>query len=236
MQGSAEHPPSVIAESVGAIRILTLNRPEKLNAANLEMQERLLAHLEGVAADGDARALILTGAGRAFSAGGDRDILRKMAEGESHQHERLAAVHIGTIRCLLGLGIPAIAAVSGPAVGYAAGLVALCDFVVIGENGFLSDPHVTFGIAATTGTQLVWPRRAGEGAARHILMSGRKVLAEEAVAIGLADRLCSAGDELATALDLAQTFAALPPGGVAQTKRAFNRALMRDLEDLLVQQ
>ena len=64
----ASTPPSVIAEAVGSIRILTLNRPEKLNAADLEMQQRLLRHLEEVAADADARALILTGAGRAFSA------------------------------------------------------------------------------------------------------------------------------------------------------------------------
>jgi enoyl-CoA hydratase len=196
---------------------------------------RLLAELQAVAADTDVRAVILTGAGRAFSAGGDRDILRKMADGTNDQHDRLAAVHVGTIRCLLGLNIPAIAAVSGPAVGYAAGLVALCDFVVIGDNGFLSDPHVAYGIAAATGTQLSWPRRAGEGVVRHILMSGRKVLADEAMAIGLADRRCAAGEELATALDMAQTFTALPPGGIAATKRAFNRALLRDLEDLLAQ-
>jgi enoyl-CoA hydratase len=177
-------PPSVIAENIGAVRVLTLNRPDKLNAADLEMQERLLAELQAVAADSDVRAVILTGAGRAFSAGGDRDILRKMADGTNDQHDRLAAVHVGTIRCLLGLNIPAIAAVSGPAVGYAAGLVALCDFVVIGDNGFLSDPHVAYGIAAATGTQLSWPRRAGEGVVRHILMSGRKVLADEAMAIG----------------------------------------------------
>ncbi|MBW8783795.1 MAG: enoyl-CoA hydratase/isomerase family protein, partial [Novosphingobium sp.] len=97
----------MIAESLGPIRILTLNRPEKLNAANLEMQQRLLAHLEDVAADGEARALILTGAGRAFSAGGDRDLLRQMAEGGLANHAELTRVHVGTLRCLLGLEIPA---------------------------------------------------------------------------------------------------------------------------------
>lgn len=225
--------PSVLMESVGSVRILTLNRPAKLNAADLEMQQRLLRHLEQVAADEDVRALILTGAGRAFSAGGDRDILRRMAEGKEDQQAELGRVHVATIRCLLGLEIPAIAAVAGPAVGFAAGLVALCDFVVMGPDGFLSDPHVAFGMAATTGTQLVWPRRASEGVVRDILMTGRKVNAVEAVSIGLANRLCSAGQELATAREIAQQFVTMPRKGVAETKRAFNRPLLADLEQLL---
>lgn len=225
--------PSVLTESVGAIRILTLNRPEKLNAADLEMQERLLSCLEAVAADPEARAVILTGAGRAFSAGGDRDILRKIAEGTNDQQEALASAHEATIRCMLGLTIPAIAAVSGPAVGYAAGLVAMCDIVVMGENGFLCDPHVKYGIAATTAAQLIWPRLASEALAREILMTGRQVQAEEAVAIGLANRVCPAGEELATAMEIAETFAALPAAGVAATKRAFNRPLLRQIEELL---
>jgi enoyl-CoA hydratase len=234
MGGTEDQPPPVLAETRGAIRILTLNRPDKLNAANLEMQESLLAQLQTAAQDADVRALILTGAGRAFSAGGDRDILRKMADGTNEQADRLAAVHVGTLRALLRLDIPAIAAVSGPAVGYAAGLVAVCDFVVMGENGFLSDPHVAYGIAATTGTQLTWPRRAPEGIVREILMSGRKVMAEEAVAIGLASKRCPAGEELATAVAMADVYVALPRSGVAGTKRAFNRPLPAALEDLLV--
>lgn len=233
MQDTGSSQPSVIAESRGPVRILTLNRPEKLNAADLDMQERLLAGLEAVAADPEVRALILTGAGRAFSAGGDRDILRRMAEGTETQHDRLGRVHVATIRCMLGLEIPAIAAVPGPAVGYAAGLVAMCDCVVMGAKGFLSDPHVAYGIAATTACQLVWPRRAPEGAVREILMTGRKVPAEEAVAIGLADKLCAAGEEVATALEVAATYVALPRAGIAQTKRAFNRPLIAALGDLL---
>ena len=114
---------TVLSESLEAIRILTLNRPEKKNAANLDMQERLLACLEAVQADSDARVLILTGAGRAFSAGGDREYLRQIAAGQLDQQEALARVHSATIRCMLRLCIPVIAAVSGPAVGYAAGLV-----------------------------------------------------------------------------------------------------------------
>jgi len=224
---------TVLAERRGTIRVLTLNRPDKLNAASLELQETLVAQLREVADDPEARVLVLTGAGRAFSAGGDRDLLRQIVEGRSENQTRLAQVHSDTIRLLLGLRIPAIAAVGGPAVGYAAGLVAMCDIVVMGEHGFLSDPHVAFGIAATTATQLIWPRRASEGAVREILMTGRRVGADEAVALGLANRVCPAGTELATALEIAETLAALPAKGVNETKAEFNRPLLAALDDLL---
>jgi len=224
---------SVLAESVGGIRILTLNRPRKLNAADLEMQETFLASMQNIAADTNARALILTGAGRAFSAGGDRELLRQMASGRLEQRDALAKVHAGTLRCMLGLSIPCIAAVNGPAVGYAAGLVAMCDVVVMCENGFLSDPHVKFGIAATTATQLIWPRQTSEARAREILMTGREVRAREAVDIGLANCMCAAGEEMATAMALAEKFAALPAKGVADTKRAFNKPLLQALDALL---
>jgi enoyl-CoA hydratase len=233
MSETQANQPSVIARSEGALRILTLNRPDKLNAADLEMQQRLLARLREVAADAEARALVLTGAGRAFSAGGDRDILKRLAAGTETDHDLLGRIHVDTMHCLLGLDIPVIAAVPGAALGYAAGLVAMCDFVVMGANGYLGDPHVHYGIAATTAVQLIWPRRAPEGLVREILMSGRRVHADEAVATGLADRLCPAGEELATAMAMAQTYIALPPAGVAQTKRAFNRPLLAALEDML---
>jgi enoyl-CoA hydratase len=213
--------------------MLTLNRPDKLNAANLEMQEALAAELHRVARDEAARVLILTGAGRAFSAGGDRDILRQMAAGGATDHDRLAKVHVDTMRALLGLTIPAIAAVRGPAVGYAAGLVAMCDIVVIGDTGFLSDPHVTFGLAATTATQLIWPRRASEGTVREILMTGRRVSAEEAVSIGLANRRCADGEELATAMKIAEGLVAVPAAGVNATKVEFNRPLLAALDAIL---
>src|SRR5215207_3468624 len=116
---SATKSETVLARSIGAVRVLTLNRPDKLNAASLEMQEALVRELRTVADDTEARVLILTGAGRAFSAGGDREILRQIAAGGAENHARLAKVHIDTMRTLLGLQIPAIAAVSGPAVGYA---------------------------------------------------------------------------------------------------------------------
>jgi enoyl-CoA hydratase len=231
-------PPSVLTHGVGSVRVITLNRPEKLNAANLDMQQRLVVAIEKVAADPEIRVLILTGAGRAFSAGGDRDIVEAKVAGQLDRQvdlaEALAKVHVDTIQTLLKLEIPAIAAVNGLAVGYSAGVVALCDMVVMAEDSFLSDPHVRFGIGATTATQLMWPRLASMAAAKEILMSGRKVYAEEAVRLGLANKSCPSGKAFDEALLLAEQFTQLPRKGIAETKRRFNRDLIRDVEALLI--
>ena len=228
---------TVLEETIGAVRILTLNRPDKLNAANLEMQQALLAELRKLRLRRDLRALILTGAGRAFSAGGDRDILSGMAAGTltGDVHAQLGQVHIDTIIAMLSLEIPVIAAVPGCAVGYAAGLVAMCDQVVMGASGFLSDPHVLYGIAATSATQLIWPRQCSELLAREVLMTGRKVMAEEALRIGLCNRVCADGDERNMALEMAEVYAAMPPEGVAATKRAFNAPLLAEAAKIAIQ-
>jgi enoyl-CoA hydratase len=221
---------TVLAETCRAVRILTLNRPEKLNAADLVMQRRLLEEIRAVGDDPDVRVLVLTGAGRAFSAGGDREILRQIAEGTCADQEELGRITLGINRAMLELEIPAIAAVNGLAVGFAAGLVALCDLVVMGRSAFLSDPHVQYGIAATPAAQLVWPHLCSSVIARDILMSGRRVHAEEALRIGLCNSVCEDGGERAAALEMAEPYLALPRGGIAATKRAFNQPLLAEAE------
>lgn len=217
---------TVLAETLGAIRVLTLNRPGKLNAADLDMQRTLLRELEAVAADRDLRALVITGAGRAFSAGGDRAILQEIIEGTATASAEPGRLQFGTMRVMLELEIPAIAAINGPAVGWGAGIAALCDMTVMGEGAFLSDPHVIHGIAAGPATQLLWPRRCSEAMARELLMTGRRVCAEEALRIGLCNRICPDGEERSAALEMAEAIATLPRTGIADTKRAFNAPLI----------
>lgn len=216
----------VLVEDIDSVRVLTLNRPDKANAANLAMQQELLSAFRELAHADHIRAFVLTGAGRAFSAGGDRDILRELAQGTCTDRAALGRVAIDTIRTMLALEIPAIAAVRGFAVGYAAGLVALCDVVVMGESAFLSDPHVQYGIQGGPATQMIWPRQSSELVAREILMTGRRVDAAEALKIGLCSRVCADGEELSTALEVAKGFVELPMEGVAATKRSFNAPLL----------
>jgi len=222
---SADDRERVISERRASVRVLTLNRPDALNAADLALQRRLLQCWHEVADDADSRAVVLTGAGRAFCAGGDvaliHDAPRRVREELSHIHRELVPL-------VLTLPVPIVAAVHGPAVGFGAELVALCDLAVMGHDAFLSDPHVRHGLPASPGCQLVWPHLTSRAVAKELLLTGRRVQAEEALRLGLVNRVTAPGEELQVALALAEELAALPAAGVAQVKRAFNAALVED--------
>jgi enoyl-CoA hydratase len=218
--------PRVLGERLGAIHVIKLNRPEKLNAADLELQRQFMAAVEALVDDIEVRALVITGQGRGFCSGGDRSLAVAAGEGRLPHKEELHEIQVRTIRAMLSVPMPVIAAVNGPAVGYGASLVALCDLAVIGEDGFLSDPHVQYGIPASPPTALMWPKLTSHVISRDILLSGRRVGAEEALRIGLVNRVCPAGRELEAALEMARPYLDLPRQGVAATKRALNRAVL----------
>lgn len=222
----------VLIEAVGTIRVITFNRPEKKNAIDQPMRQRLLDLLRTVAADAEARALVVTGAGGAFSAGGDRTLLEKAMAGALDEQEALAGLHWDTVETLVGMEIPTIAAVAGPAAGVAAGIVALCDLVVMSEDAFLWDPHVLYGLAADVMTQTVWPKLTSNAIAKELLLSGRRVYGPEAVRIGLANRLCAKGEERDAALEIARTMTELPVQGVRATKQAFKAPLLEEFARL----
>ena len=219
----------VLTESRGDVRILTLNRPDKLNAADLEMQRALLERLEEIAADGSVRGIVVTGAGRAFCAGGDYALIKELAAHNETLHEELSRINAAMLPGLLELDIPVVAAVNGPAVGFGASLVALCDIVVMAEGAFLSDPHVKYGMAAAPGCELVWPHLTSRAIAKELLMSARRVEAPDALRLGLANHVCPRGTELDKALELLAELGALPPSGVTAVKRAFNKPLLEEL-------
>jgi enoyl-CoA hydratase len=223
---------TVLAQSLGPIRILTLNRPEKLNALNFDMQQQLLEQLKNVAAANDVRVLILTGAGRAFCAGGDHAVRIEANTGGPGRRQEIRRDYLETMRCLMQISVPVIAAVNGIAAGFGAGLVALCDMVVMGEGASLSDPHVKFDLSGDTAAQLMWPRLTSPIVARELLLSGRQVKAGEAVCLGLANRVCPSGEELAVALEMAKVFVELPPAGITATKRLLSRGLIAEFENL----
>jgi enoyl-CoA hydratase len=212
-------------EARGDIRILTLNRPDKLNAADLAMQRLLLERFATIEADQVVRAVVLTGSGRPFCAGGDLSLLRELAAGNQILQRELSDINRELLRCMLELDIPIIAAVNGPAVGFGAALLALCDIVVIAEGAFLSEPHVKYGLPASPACQLVWPHLMSRAVAKELLMSGRNVDAAEALGLGLVNRVTAPDELLSVALRIARDFVALPASGIASIKRAFNRPL-----------
>ena len=225
--GASAHEELVRSEQRGAVRVLTLQRPEKLNAADLEMQRQLLERWHELERDDDARAVVLTGAGRAFCAGGDVALLQQFDANDRLRAE-LGRIHRALLRSMLTLPLPVVAAVNGAAVGFGAELAALCDIAVMGRDAFLSDPHVQHGLAPSPGCQLVWPHLTSRAIAKELLLTGRRIDAAEALELGLVNRLTAPGDELTTALAMAEELAALPVPGVVAAKEAFNAPILEE--------
>ena len=221
---------AVLVTVDGLVRIVTLNRPDTLNAADAELHRAITEVWEVLARDTDARAVVLTGAGTAFSAGGDFGLLQTMVD---DVEVRAATLDEGKtlVRSMLALEIPIVGAVNGPAVGLGCSLVSLCDLVLIAPDAHLADPHVALGLVAGDGGAIAWPFLTGLLRAKEHLFLGTRISAQEAVEAGLATRISA--DPLAEAIELAHRLAKLPPQSVRETKRILNAGLRSAVEQLL---
>jgi enoyl-CoA hydratase len=213
-------------EEDGPVRIVTLNRPEQLNAANDDLHRALANVFPQLDADADARVAVITGEGRAFSAGGDFDLLDRMAKDRVLRRDTLAEgrdIVMNMVRCR----IPVIAAVNGPAVGLGCSVVALSDVVYIAESAYLADPHIVVGLVAADGGAVTWPLHTSLLLAKEYAFTGDRITAARAAEIGLANRVCPDDEVVSTALETAHKIAALPPQAVEATKRVLNLHLER---------
>ena len=208
----------------GPLRIITLNRPGALNAVNDPLHTGLARLWPRLSEDHDARAAVLTGAGRAFSAGGDFGYLEELS--------RDAALRAKTIAhgrdLVLGMArarMPVVAAVNGPAVGLGCSLVALSDVVYMAETAYLADPHVQIGLVAADGGPLTWPLHTSLLLAKEYAFTGARISAPRAAEIGLANHVVA--DPLGEALACAKRIAGLPRQAVESTKRILNLQLER---------
>jgi enoyl-CoA hydratase len=217
-------PDEIDVHARGPLRIITLNRPEALNAVNDPLHMGLTSIWAQLNRDSSARAAVLTGSGSAFSAGGDFDYIRALSEDAALRAKTLAdgrEIVLGMARCR----IPVIAAVNGPAVGLGCSLVALSDVVYIAEKAFLSDPHVQVGLVAADGGPLTWPLHTSLLFAKEYALTGARIPATRAVEMGLANHVVD--DPLAEAIACAERVAALPQQAVESTKRLLNIHLER---------
>lgn len=208
----------------GPLRIITLNRPDALNAINDGLHIGLARVWGQLNRDPSARAAVLTGNGKAFSAGGDFDYIRALSEDAALRAKTLADgrdIVLGMARCR----IPVVAAVNGPAVGLGCSLVALSDVVYIAETAFLADPHVQVGLVAADGGPLTWPMHTSLLLAKEYALTGARIPAAKAVEMGLANHVVE--DPLAEAIACARRIAALPQQAVESTKRVLNIHLER---------
>ncbi len=213
--------PELVVTAEGPIRLIELNRPEQRNAASEGLHTALASVWDRIAADEAVRAVVLTGRGRAFSAGGDFHVMTRVQRDEAFREQNIAEARriiTGMVRC----PVPVIAAVNGPAVGLGCSLALLSDLVLMAEGSYLADPHVQVGLVAGDGGAMVLPLIVGLARARELLFLGERVSATEAVRLGLANRVVPRDKLLDEAMDLARRLAALPAAALQGTKRAVN--------------
>jgi enoyl-CoA hydratase len=224
--------PELLIEARGPVRIVTLNRPEALNSANERLHHGLVGVWRHLAADPEARAVVLTGAGRAFSAGGDMEHLRELHSDRAARRLEIAGA-ANLVREMVAFPLPTVAAVNGPAVGLGCNLAVLSDVVLIAEGAYLADPHVAVGLTAADGGAPTWPLLMSLLRAKEYLFTGDRIPADAAVSLGLANRVVPADALLEQAVALAGRFAAAPPQAIQSTKRALNLHLSRAVSGIL---
>lgn len=207
---------------------ITLNRPDKLNAFTGTMREDLLAALRACEADDEVRVVVITGAGRAFCAGGDVEYMSGLQKGgDVTSFRKLLDAGRDVILQIASMAKPVIASINGVAAGAGCNLALACDIRVAAENAKLSESFVKIGLHPDWGGTWLLPRLVGRSRAAEILMTGRMVDANEALRIGMIDRI--AADLAAETKALAETIAAAPPIAIAGIKRAINASERNDL-------
>jgi len=216
------------------VRIVSLNDPDHLNAFSEEMHESFLALWPALAQDTDARAVVLTGAGRAFSAGGSfQDFDRRRVDIAFRQKSMDQAREI--VNAMIDFALPVVAAVNGPAVGLGCTIATLCDIVFMNDETFLADPHVSVALVAGDGSAVTWPAMTSMLKAKQYLLTGDRISAAEAVGMGLANFAVPADELHDSALAFARRLAEQPPQALQETKRLLNRHLKANAERALRQ-
>lgn len=221
---------SIRLERDGDVLVATIDRPgSELNAIDAGLHEELGELMRVLKRERDARAVLLTGSKRAFSAGGDFGWFPQLRSLDRLDPLRRDAKQM--IWDLLDVELPIVAAVNGPAVGLGASVALLCDVVVMADTAVLADPHVAVGIVAGDGGAAIWPLLAGPTVAKRYLLTGDPLPAVDAVRLGLATESVADGELFDRAMAWARRLAAGAPLAVRGTKLAVNQQLKRALLD-----
>lgn len=212
----------------GGVAVLSLDRPQRLNAVVPALVDDLIARLDEVAARDDVHAVVLAGNGRAFCAG--HDLKEPTPPGDSRA--RIERIQHVTQR-LRGLPQPVIAAVHGYAIGAGAEFALGCDLVLAAEDAVFAFPEAGLGLSVTGGASRLLPLLVGPMRAKELLLLGERIGAQRALEMGLVNRVVVTDDLRATAVDMARELADKPPYAVTFVKRGVNSGMDASLESAM---
>jgi enoyl-CoA hydratase/carnithine racemase len=221
----------LLKESIEGVAVLTLNRPDRLNAWTVAMENAYFDALDDCAADPEIRVIVVTGAGRGFCAGADMQGLQDLGDGKVDEREAVARRPQTTP---LGIPKPIIAAINGPCAGIGLVQALMCDLRFAAAGAKLTTAFARRGLVAEHGISWLLPRLVGQAHALDLLLSGRVVLGDEAAAMGLVNRAVPGDgvldETLAYARDLAQNCS---PASMAEMKRQVYRHVDSELDAAL---
>jgi enoyl-CoA hydratase len=224
--------PALLVEEDGPLRVVTMNKPEQLNAMSDDLHQAMGQVWHLLAEDEDARAVILTGAGRAFCTGGYiPNFIRSNRDPAARRRSLRHAERV--TRAMIDCDLPVIAAVNGLAIGLGCSLAVLSDIVLIADTAYMADTHVSVGLVAGDGGAVMWPLATSILKAKEHIFLGDQITPEQAVQLGLANRVVPAGQLMYEAKILGRRLAAQPQQALRDTKRALNRHLQAAADNVL---
>ncbi|HEY9870049.1 MAG TPA: enoyl-CoA hydratase-related protein [Candidatus Obscuribacterales bacterium] len=225
----------LLIESKGAVRVVTLNRPDKLNSFNDELTFKLQAALKEAEKDSSVRCLIITGAGRGFCAG--QDLASRSISFEAGQRpclgDSIRRRYNPLIIRIRRMEKPIIAAVNGVAAGAGASLAFACDFRIAADSASFIQSFTKVGLIPDSGSTFFLPRMVGITRALELMLTADKLEAREALTLGLVNNVVPQDQVMKAALAFAERLSLGPTKAFGLTKRAVNRAVFPDLEELL---
>lgn len=217
------------------IATVTMNRPERLNAFGDGLHEALEEFLHMVNYDPEVNVAVLTGAGRAFSAGGDVKAMNERAGGATAQRSPMELLRgpKTLVQRFVNCEVPLVAAVNGVAVGLGATCALLCDVIFMADTARIGDTHVNVGITAGDGGAVIWPHLVGPHRAKEMLFTGRLLNGEEAARIGLVNHCVPAAGLMDAAMSYAREVADGATLAIRYTKISINKHIWHSVNQIM---
>ena len=225
----------LLIEDRGPIRLLTFNRPDDRNPCSTALLFKLTEVAHEIGNNPDIRAVVITGKGKAFSAGGD---FQHFVATASDREVARTTIDNGRafIEAMLDIPVPVTAAVNGAAVGFGASLLALSDIVIMAETSFIAEPHANVGLVIGDAISITWPFVLSLHKAKELVFTGERIYATEAVSCGLANKAVPPGELMEVAFAKAEKIVAQPRSAITGTKQLLNMYSRAVVETVLRQQ